>query len=841
VARPRLTALLHEDPAPFTLVVAGPGYGKTIAVNQWLEAAAVDVGWVSLDRSDDRPQLFWRYVTEAVSGATGGVGDEALLMLAEEQELEGAIASLLADLERVDRPLVIVLDDLHVIRSAGILADLGGFVNRLPATVRFVATSRVDPQLPLGRWRAAGTLAEIRQGDLRFDVAEASMLVERAGVVPLGEGDDQLLVERTEGWAAGLQLALLSLRTRSDPSEYLQTSLGGDRGIVDYLVGEVLDTLSDDDRELVLDLSVLSDFDIDLAAAVTRRDDTGLRLRSLEARNLFLLPSDGGGDRFRFHQLMRDLLLAELRWRSPARVPELHRAAARHLEATGALQEAAVHLVAAGDLDQAYGLVARPAWELLDDGEVLAVHRWLDLFPDDVVGDDIDRVLSYLALLIAAGRAEEVDRWITRLDVDRAARSLSVTQTVQLLAGQAFAAHIRGDLEESDRTARRCLELLGEDQLHGPVLERLAGLLARHAIDRREFDAAARWVARSGIPDSPSLVLRHLLPTMLAARLAEARGDLDEAARCAQDVLDTAREHGVTAVAPVGEAHVILAAVLLERCQYVAAEEQAVLAAAAGELRRLTVVEVQGRLLAVEATAARFGPEAALTLLTGTRRAFEHRRLGATLVRWLDEAEARLLLLDADVRAAAPIIVSLPSSTTRCLLAARAARSSGDLVAMEEHLAGIGRPTPAEQVERLLLTAPTRSTPDAHAQVRTAAVLAVDHGLVHTFLREGADVVRLARRAQQIEPTPALDALLAEVAPARGPSRVGSFAEPLTERELRLLLLLPTHLTYREMADELCVSINTVKTHQKGLFRKMAVSRRSEAVAAGRRAGIIDL
>ena len=837
--RPRLTDALGSTGAPFTLVVAGPGYGKTVAVNQWLNGAEAPIAWVSLDPSDDSSPQFWRSLAESIRRSTGGTGSEALMMLADEQHTDLVVSALLADLSQLPGPLIVGLDDVHVLRSPDLLAQLAGFIERAPSNLHVVATSRVDPQLPLGRWRVSGRLGEVRQNDLRFTADEVADLFAARGVPDVAPADVALLTERTEGWAAGLQLAVLSLRGRSDAHEYIQTSLAGDRGIVDYLLGEVLDLLSDDDRDLVLELSILDDFDAGLAIAVTGRSDAAQRVRSLEARNFFLLPADDRGERYRFHQLLRELLAAELRWRSPGRVTELHAAAAAHLESVGSFHEAARHLVAAGEVEQAFRLIVEPAWELLDRGDVTAARQWLDLLPDGVIGSDVDRVLTYLVLLTAAGRVEEVDWWIVRLEAERPADELSLIQQVQLAAVRSFVEMLRGDTRLSQLSLLHCLDLLGGGELTGPVLDRLGGLIVRHAIDDHRYDAARWWLAAVRQNQSPSVVVRDLLPTTLAAALAYATGEPGEAERLARHVVEIADLEQLGPVAPAAEARLVLAELLLERGQFAEAEEQAALAAELMAERRFTLLEFRARRLAVEATTARFGPGSGLRLLEASRGALEHRALGAE-VRWaLDALDARVSLLAGDVARADRLTDQLPPGDQRSLLEARCRLSSGAAALAVEAVDQIEAATPGAQIEVLLIRAQAETGAAALTAVRSAAEIAVASDRRHTFLREGPAILRLARRANQDEPSDALAALLADVAPARGPIGDAVFTEPLTDRELALLELLPTHLTYREMADDLCVSVNTVKTYQKAVFRKLDSSKRSEAVAAARRAGLL--
>jgi LuxR family maltose regulon positive regulatory protein len=838
--RPRLVEALAAADAPLTLVVAGPGYGKTVAVGQWLGVEESVVAWVSLDRSDDSSRQFWSSVATSLQRATGDVGGEPLLMLDGEQDTGRVVAALLAELPRTGAPLIIVLDDVHILTSAPLLAELSLFIERLPPPVRAVATSRVDPQLPLGRWRASGRLVELRQADLRFTKEEVEALFAGSGMAGVHPEDVALLAERTEGWAAGLQLALLSLRGRDDVHDYIRSSLTSDRGIVDYLLGEVLASLSDGDRRLVLDLSILPHFDADLAVVVTGRRDAAQRVRSLEARNLLLLPADNRGERFRFHQLVRELLVAELGWASPGRDLALHAAAAAHLESIGALQEAAAHYVAAGDFDRAFRLIVEPAWELLDCGQVVAARQRLDLLPEGAIGTDPNAILAYLVLLTAAGRVDEADRWTARLEADGMLDAFEWLHLIQFFGLRSMLEYIRGDLEQSQLSMLHCLELLGDIELRGPVLDRLGAILLRQALDDRNMDAAIWWHAAMEDHQNASLVVRDLLPAALGARLAMELGNLDEAERRARHVVETADAQQLGSIAPAGEARTVLADVLLERGRLGEAEEHAALAAEASAERRLTVGEARARLVAIEVSSARFGPASGRRLLETTRQAFEHRYLGTDIRWWLDAAECRLCLLDGDRARGRRLLERLPSSNARCLLLARSELLAGDRVAARSALDGMANLSTREQVEALLLEAQASARPDSLAAVRSAAELAVRNGLSHTFLREGPEVLRLARRANLEAPTPQLGALLEQMAPAPGPAATITFTEPLTDRELELLRLLPTHLTYGEIADQLCVSINTVKTYQKALFRKLRAAKRSEAVAAARQAGLID-
>jgi LuxR family maltose regulon positive regulatory protein len=840
VTRPRLVELLASSGAPFTLVVAGPGYGKTVVVGQWLDASDGAVAWVSLDAIDDVSTVFWRYVAESIRRSTGQVGAEALRMLDGEQAPYSVLTSLLAELAELVDPLVVLLDDLHVIRSAALVEEVAFFVERLPRTVRVVATSRVDPPLPLGRWRVSGRLCEVRQHDLEFRTDEALAMFAQQPDVIVEDDDVAFLTARTEGWAAGLQLAALSLQGRADAKTYIHSALADDRVIADYLVGEVLDRLSEADRGLVLDLSVLDDFDIDLANAVTGHDDVAYRVRSMESRNLFLLPVDEGRERFRFHHLLRELLERELRWRSPDRARVLHERAADHLESIGAVREAVGHLIAAGQLDEAYRLVAEPAWQHLDDGNVTAARQWLGSFPRAFLEDDPTRVLNHVALLTTAGQVDTAYGFLCRLEDRGDLAALTPFEEIQRVALKAIFECIRGDLDSSRLEAQRCLDLLADGVIAGPVLVRFAGVMVRNAIFAQDLPGAEHWLGHSGDPLSEMLVLSDIQPGALAARVAVLAGRLDDAEHAARGVLDLAEQHHLRVVTTVGEGHIALAQVLLERGELGGAELHAGIAAEVLSELTITVLEAEARLLAVAAATARFGAAGGLALLAVTRTAFGDRHVGTSIVEWFDLAECRLRLLAGDRDTAQVLLDELPPSTEHDLLAARAAMIEGRFDEVASVLRDADGWPVAARMEAHTLLARSCPVASANEHVRLAASLAVQHQLLHTFLREGPDLLRMARRAHREAPSAELAEIIALAQPRTGATERPTFIDPLTDREHTLLELLPTHLTYQEMANELCVSINTVKTYQKTVFRKLNATSRSEAVSIARTAHLIN-
>ncbi|MGH9279584.1 MAG: hypothetical protein ACRD12_15975, partial [Acidimicrobiales bacterium] len=399
IARRRIARLLSESRGQVTSVVAGPGYGKTVAMAQWLLASDGATAWVSLDSYDDNPTTFWRYVIAALRRACPSLGDDAEAMLIERREGDDAFLMALLDGLQGCGPFVLVLDDFHVIGSPEVIAQFTFFAEHLPAGAELVVVSRFDPPIPIGRWRAGGRLDEIRQRELRFDAVEARDLLRSLHT----DADVGELVERTEGWPVALQLLVSAVAHTGAPAGMFHEA---DRMLADYLVAEVLDRLDEEDRKLLLSLSVLHHFDAELAVAVSGQHDAGRRLRNLEARNLFLIPLDDRREQFRYHHLLRELLAQELVWRHHERVAVFHARAARALEGSGDARTAVEHYVSAGDHENAFRLVIAPVMSLVDAGEMSVARAWLDHFPSEFVHSSPDRMLRFMMVLGMSGRLD---------------------------------------------------------------------------------------------------------------------------------------------------------------------------------------------------------------------------------------------------------------------------------------------------------------------------------------------------------------------------------------------------------------------------------------------------
>src|SRR6478672_11037826 len=404
VPRPRLTSRLQGDPSswPRLILVSAPaGFGKTTLLAQWLASGDRDEGesepprvaWLSLDAEDSELRRFVTHLVAAIQTSSPGVGAEALVLLESNRALpaEAVLVSLVNDLDELAGPTVLALDDYHVIDAPDIHESVAFLLDHLPPQVTIAITTRADPPLPLARLRGRGELLELRAADLRFTAGEADAFLNDLMGLNLDPAHVAALEHRTEGWAAGLQLAALSARGHTSAGDaagvagFVDAFTGSHRFVLDYLVEEVLNSQPEDVRGFLLDTSVLQQMTGTLCDALTGRDDGRQTLEILERENLFVVPLDDQRQWYRYHHLFADALRARLLDRYPDRVPGLHQAASRWHAEHGLLADAVAHAIAGDDFDRAADLVELALAGLRKHRQDRTLREWLRALPDDIV------------------------------------------------------------------------------------------------------------------------------------------------------------------------------------------------------------------------------------------------------------------------------------------------------------------------------------------------------------------------------------------------------------------------------------------------------------------------
>ena len=572
VLRPRLTARLDEGLAQGLILVCGPaGYGKTVLLADWARRGEHPAAWLSLDAGDNDPARFWRHAVAALDRARPGTGERVAPLLGPPAptSFQGLVTALINDL--AGEEALLVLDDYHVISARQVHESLAFLAEHRPAGICVVLASRSDPPLPLARLRARGQLTEIRVAELRFTPAEAAELLEHAGSA-LPDGSVAALAARTEGWAAGLALAALSLRGQDDAAGFVAAFTGSHRYVLDYLAEEVLEQQSEQVRSFLLETSVLERLSGSLCDAVTGHPGCQALLESVERAGLFLVPLDEVRGWWRYHHLLADLLRARLQQDRPARAAELHRNAAAWYEDHGLADEAIRHATAAGEMTWAARLIEKHFDTVYSlRGEAATIHRWLAAIPAGLIESRPRLLLAQAQLAAASGRLDAVEPLLDAAERAAAgaaeepfeptigsAASLLVNLPALKALCQAYLAQFRGDAEATAELARRVLaETGGEESLPGSIAQ---GFLAVAEWLRGHLPAAERAFTSSiaGFRAAGQHITTAWSGYSLA-QIQRAQGRLDAAARTCQYMLEITAAPGRPPPPAAGPGYVGLA------------------------------------------------------------------------------------------------------------------------------------------------------------------------------------------------------------------------------------------------------------------------------------------
>jgi LuxR family maltose regulon positive regulatory protein len=881
VPRRRLFALLDEGTQGLLTLLAAPaGYGKTLLLTSWAMGAHPPgpVAWVTVGPDDHQPPRLWAHVLAALRGT--GIVLPGRLATGPDSHLSaghGFLRWLANWLGELPGPFVLVLDDLHEATGEAVATELRFLLRHAPPQLRLVVATRGDPPLSLHRLRVAGQLSEIREADLAFTLSEAGELLAGQGV-ELSDGELQSLWRRTEGWAAGLRLAALSLRDHPDPGRFVDELAGDDRAIAGYLVEEVLAVQALELREFLLRTCVPDRLCGDLADALTGRSDGAEILARLEREHVFTSATGPNRSWYRYHPLFAELLRAKLHHEHGGELPDLHRRAAAWHAANGLPVDAVRHALA-GDVDQAAALLTATWFPLLVGGHAAALRELLARLPADRVRTTPELAVVAALSRLALGELEEADAWLGLAaaaeprfppftppggaDLLGPSEARHPRTAVALTLARLFRARLVGDAADAlpaarvlltatpagawERVARHddhrtlALALLGAAQLWSGQLDDAAAHLEQARADAsrtgREFvglDATAHLALLEGI-----------------------RGGLSRADQLGRLAIEQARRGGWSAGPPVACAELAIAVAAYHRDELAIAStalERATQAAGGDPLVLLASVILAAWL------AADRRPEdqsSALARLDAAVRATGGRppRLLAAAAR---AARARLLAAAGDDLAAVAALSGdgEQRAPIEAVALARLQLARGEPAAAVATLApllagGNGETTPPGRplvIEASLVDAAANQELADHAaaarSLRRALDLAAPEGFRRAFVEGGTRVrVLLVDHLHRDATHRALASVLLErlrdatvfaTQPA-GAAPAGSvLVEPLSERERVVLRYLPSTLSAGEIAGELYVSLNTVKTHIKSIYRKLDTNRRWDAVRRAR-------
>jgi LuxR family transcriptional regulator, maltose regulon positive regulatory protein len=860
VSRPRLFERLGAS-ARVTVVSAPPGAGKTVLLRSWISQAGLagHAAWVPAGRGERDPQQFWLSVLGALRRTAPGSALVRPLTAAPELDGWAVVERLLTDLAPLADRVWLVIDDVHEL-GPDALRQLELLVMRAPPGLRFVLAARHDVRLGLHRLRLEGGLAEIREPDLRFTLAEARELLAAAGVdLP----EVAPLVERTEGWAAGLRLAALSLAGGADPERFEAEFSGSERTVAEYLLAEVLDRQDNAVRRLLLRTSILDRVNGELADLLAGGSGGERVLQDLEAANAFVVALDPGRSWFRYHHLFADLLQLQLRRTEPDQVAGLHRAAAGWLAGHGYPVEAVRHAQAAQD----WGLAARVLaghWPgLYLDGQAATVHELLAGFPDQTRVADAELAIIAAADELAQGSLEAAERYLTLAERHSESVPAGRREYARLLLGtvRLLLDRQRGDLPAVAEEARELQAMAEVADAAQPGLGTDLSALALISLGSTELWVTASADAEGCLERGIALARQSGRPYLEFTGLAyqashEYYHSHARAADRGRQAVELAERHGWTGDPAVGIACSVVGFVLVLQGQPDAAEPwvqraERTLTADTQPAAVLVIRYIRGTLEMerdhdATALAALEAGELLVRRIAGQHRfAGRNRallvhalvRLGQTERAWqflagLGEQDRER----GEIRIAAAAL-QLAQGDPRAALAALAPVQ--ELLVAEDYW-GLWR-SRADVLEAMARDA--LGDPDAAgAALERALDLSERSGDLTPFLLYPASGL-LERHARRRTAHPALIAdilsLLAGRTPAPPPAGPPPPLEPLSNSEIRVLRYLPTNLPASQIAGELYVSVHTVKAHMKHLYAKLGTHTRAEAVARARALGLL--
>ena len=884
VSRPRLSKRLEEGiERKLTLISAPAGSGKTTALSQFLASGQKKewpAAWVSLDDSDSDPTRFWSYFGEALGTVQAGVGQHLVAALQSPQPppMEFVLTTLINEIAQTLDDFIFLIDDYHVIDAQPIHDALGFLVENLPPLMHLVIATRTDPPLPLSRLRARGELTEVRATELRFTPDEANEFLNRTLGLSLSHEDIAELEERTEGWAAGLHLAALSVQGRDDVHEFVTSFTGGHRYVFEYLGNEVLNRQSPGVQSFLLQTSILDRLSGPLCDAVTGQTDSRITLRMLQDSNLFIAPLDEDRHWYRYHHLFAEFLREHLYERHADRVSDLHIAASRWHEKNGSISSAIEHSISAGDFEGASQLVERVGGPMWMRGEFTTLARWLGALPDRVIRMRAGLCVMKAMASLMEGHLDAVEpliddaeRLVSNINgAERDSESRDASMVMgQVAAIRGFVACLKGEIVPAVEYSRQALEHLPREAsfmrsaVMANLVANLKGASASHSsVGVDEAIEAMREAV--GLSRTNGEVFATLFGLGWIGEMEASQGRLFDAEKTCREALEFEVRQGDRPTATGGMAHIVLGDVLREWNDLEAARQQLGKAIEMSQqdsasafmnlgtrmsgyvgLARVLQAQGDGSASDVIDQTEELARQSGVPRYVGQIRAYQAWiRLGQG-----DLARASAWARSSGMNVGDEIGEGRVGEYTILARVLTAEGNTAEAVELLNWLMGEIEPLglARNMIEVLALTAlaldAAGDRDQALIDLQRALSLAEPGGFVRTFVDEGAPMAALLRHAAahgiaQGYATRLLDAF--EGPGAGSHERAQLLEEPLSERELEVLGLVAEGMTNAQIAADLIVAISTVKTHINNIYGKLAVGNRTQAVAKAREIRLID-
>jgi LuxR family maltose regulon positive regulatory protein len=877
VPRPRLVTRLSQGLADkLTLVSAPAGFGKTTLISEWLQQVDRPFTWLSLDQGDNEPTRFLSYL----GAALGRIYDdwsqlvEKALRAPQPPAPQTVVAVLINEISASELGLILALDDYHAISNPTIHETLIFLLDHLPPMMHLVIVTRADPPLPLARLRARGQLTEIRADDLRFTVEEATAFLNQVMDLSLAPEQIATLEARTEGWVAGLQLAALSLQglgSGEDVASFMDAFAGSHRYVMDYLVEEVFSRQPLPIQEFLLQTSVLERLCGPLCDAILDRrqmtaDEEGtssvLRpslggqaiLQYLEDHNLFTIPLDHERRWYRYHHLFADLLRDRLRQMQPEREPDLHRRAAAWYERYELMEEAVHHALKAQDYDLAVRLIQQVAFSLWQLSKTYTLLSWMKAMPEALLRSHPDLSVHYAAALTVSGQLDAVEPWLQSAEarfLERAASPTARAALGHVYRLRAYVARFVGTPAEALAFSQQALDYTPADRadMRGVTLLHTGH---SHLLNGDTAAADQALVEACDICRAVGHPAAYLSAAHYLAQLRTYQGRLRETAaiyRAAAEFVSEQKELVCAGIEQIG-----LGDLLREWNDLEAATQHIHEGLRLAEMGGDFVFLRDGYLARARLEQALGNPDEALAFVHKAERVVQRHRCPwetALVGLW----RARLCLARGDRAGAAAwaLTCGLSPDDQPRFLHEFGHITLAQVLLVQGHLDEAGRllerlQEAAESAGRwgrlihiLIAQALVRhaSGDEARALIclERSLGLAEPEGYVRTFLDAGPEIATLLRRALDRGIAPGYVARL--LAALDKPVPAQPLVEPLTLRELEVLHLIAAGLRNQEIADQLVISLATVKRHISNIYGKLEVSHRTQAVAHARELGLL--
>ncbi len=858
VLRPYLIGQLNEGThRKLTLISAPAGFGKTTLVSEWAASAGQPVAWLSLDEGDNDPARFLIYLISALQTIDPDIGKDLLGALNAPQgqapSTESVLTELLNDIAHIPTRLVLVLDDYHVIDSKPVDEALAFLLKHLPARMHLVIATREDPPLPLAKLRARDQLTELRASDLRFTPSEAADFLNQVMGLNLSAEDIAALETRTEGWIAGLQLAAISMQGYEDVSGFIRSFTGSHHFVLDYLIEEVLHRQPETIQTFLLRTSILDRLCGPLCDAVLGTPSASGQetLEYLERANLFIVPLDNERRWFRYHHLFGDLLRQRLNLSlNTEEIADHHIRGSEWYEQNGMLFDAFRHATAAGDVERAERLIENPRIGLHIRSVAMVVLAWLASLPKAVLDAHPRLWVRSGTLALMAGQTTDVEEKLQ--SAEKALQDAELNATTRDLIGQIACARATLALTRYDPAtmlvqAHRALEYLHPDNLTYQFTANWA-LASAYLFQGNRAESARAYTKALSISQASGNTFSIILALNGLGKLQEFDNQLYTAAETYRRCLDLFGDHPQ----PNGSETILgLARIHYEWNDLDAAEEYALQSLRlARQFDRSIDRYIVSDVLLAQLKMVRGDLSGAAILLAQSRKAV-HPQSMMQIMPLVTAAQVLVLLKQGNLAEAAELAQTfpLPLSQARILLAREDPSAAlAVLLPFRQQMEAMGWAD--ERLKAMVLEAlalhQIGEKDKALQLLGDILTLTEPGGFVRTFVDEGVPMAQLLSDAAAIGLMPdSIRKLLAvfeadkhknEVKPER-PS--GLLGEPLSQRELEILKLIAQGLSNQEICKNLFLALDTVKGHNRKIFAKLQVQRRTEAIVRARELNLL--